>query len=162
MAPFPPPFASLFPFLARTKATVEEEWKFKQFPRTLFIPTLSPFPSLAITKGPTNVQISSTNSTSLTVTWDLPPQNAVHGKIRQYSIRYCKVNCSSASANLTAWNIKAVDGAVRYTFLTQLTKWSCYSVQINAVTIKSGKWSTEVHNRTSEDGKKSHIILFRL
>ena len=37
--------------------------------------------------------------------------------------------------------------------ITGLTEWSCYDVQVVAVTIGDGAWSEVVRQRTSEDGK---------
>ena len=44
-------------------------------------------------------------------------------------------------------------GTVRSFDITDLAKWSCYGIQIRAVTIKNGKWSDEISQRTSEYGK---------
>ena len=38
--------------------------------------------------------------------------------------------------------------------LIQLIKWSCYIVQVRAVTTKNGTWNKAVIHRTNEDGKK--------
>ena len=100
-----------------------------------------------------NVKVSNTSSTALTVTWNPPTQHEIHGKIRQYSIRYRRINCSSAFTNLTAWRYENVKGATMHALLKNLAKWSCYSVQISAVTIRKGKWSAEIQHRTTEDGK---------
>ena len=90
---------------------------------------------------------------SLIVTWNPPPSSETHGKIRQYSIRYRKVNCETTSSNLGALTYIYTDEILRTTTITGLAKWSCYAVQVCAVTIESGKWSTEIQRRTSEDGK---------
>ena len=51
-----------------------------------------------------------------------------------------------------------VNGTTRYTELVDLAKWSVYAVQINALTVRNGKWSTEIQHQTSEDGKNGHIL----
>ena len=114
------------------------------------------FTFIAPTSGPLNIQVSNTSSTSLGVTWVRPPLNETHGVIRQYDIRYQRVNCSSSATVLSNWAHKIVDGSVLSTEITNLTKWSCYAIQIRAVTIKDGVWSDKVQQQTSEDG----IIIY--
>ena len=98
------------------------------------------------------MKVLNISSTILSVTWDSPLQHETHGLIRHYKIRYREVNCISASENLTAWKVLIVNGQVRNVVLKNLAKWSCYVVQIVAVTVKDGKWSAEIQHRTSEDG----------
>ena len=114
----------------------------------------------APTAGPANVQVSNVSSTSLVVTWDPPPRYQIHGIIRHYSIRYRKINLNSDDANLTAWKFVSVDSSMRSTILSHLVKWAFYSVQVNAVTIKNGKWSAEIQHRTSEDGKMTDFVFY--
>ena len=113
---------------------------------------------LAPTVEPLKVKVSNANSTSLNVTWIAPPPSETHGKIRQYSIRYRKVNCKTTSSDLGAWTYVHTNETLRFTTITGLAKWSCYAVQVCAVTIKNGKWSTEIQRRTSEDGKIIYIL----
>ena len=108
---------------------------------------------LAPTAGPKHVQVSNTNSTSLRVTWDLPLLNETHGIIREYHMRYRKVQCTYNGSSSTAWVPEIVNGSTISLDITGLMKWSCYEVQIRAVTIKNGLWSGIVQQRTSEDGK---------
>ena len=117
---------------------------------------------LASTSGPLNVKVSDTSSTSVVIKWDPPLQNETHGTIQKYIVRYGKVNCKSTSSNLTAWIFIYVNGTMMFTDIRGLKKWSCYSIQVNAVTIKKGKWSIEVQHRTSEDGKIMLILWFIL
>ena len=126
-----------------------------------FIESLATYDSilsfiLAPTTGPLNVQVSNTSATSLKVTWNPPLQNETHGRIRQYRIRYRKFDCSSSFIYLTTWTYINVGRTKGYAHIEGLTKWSCYGVQIRAMTIKNGKWSEEVRQRTSEHGN----ILF--
>ena len=107
---------------------------------------------IAPTSGPLNVQVSNTSSTSLGITWVRPPPNETHGVIRQYDIRYQRVDCNSSATALSNWAHKIVDGSISSSDITNLVKWSCYAVQIRAVTIKDGVWSYKVQQRTSEDG----------
>ena len=112
----------------------------------------------APTAEPLNVEVSNASSTSLIITWKPPPPSETHGKIRQYSIRYQKVNCKATSSILKAWTYVNTNETLRFTTVTSLAKWSCYAVQVSAVTIKNGKWSTEIQCRTSEDGKITNIL----
>ena len=114
------------------------------------------FTIIAPTSGPLNVQVSNTSSTSLGITWVRPPPSETHGVIRQYDIRYQRVNCSSSATALSKWAQKIVDSSVTSTDITNLVKWSCLVVHIRAVTIKDGVWSDKVQQRTSEDG----IIIY--
>ena len=108
----------------------------------------------APTAVPTNLQVSNTSSTSKRVTWNPPPQNETHGIIRQYDIRYQKVECnSSANNSSSAWVERNVNGSTTSLDITGLMKWSCYEVEVRAVTIKNGPWSGTEERRTSEDGK---------
>ena len=116
------------------------------------------FSFLAPTAEPSNVKVSNASSTSLNVTWNPPPPSETHGKIRQYSIRYRKVNCKTTSSDLGAWTFVYTNETLRFTTITGLAKWSCYAVQVCAVTIKNGKWSTEILCRTNEDGKIIYIL----
>ena len=107
----------------------------------------------APTAGPTDVQVSNTSSTSLCVTWDSPLLNETHGIIRQYAIRYRKVQCNSNANRSLGWVVETVNGSTTSLDITGLVKWSCYEVQVRAVTIMNGPWSGTVQQRTSEDGK---------
>ena len=109
---------------------------------------------LAPTAAPLNLQVSNSSSTSFMLTWDPPPQNETNGFIRQYSIRYRRLICNSNLRSvLTDWTLIHVSRTARFGEIKGLAKWSCYAVQINAVTIKNGMWSEEIQRRTSEDGK---------
>ena len=108
----------------------------------------------APTSPPLNVKISNTSSTSLNASWDRPPESQTHGIIRQYVIKYQEVKCGSNGTNLTNWVYVPVSGTLLSNEIKNLRKWSCYEVQIRAVTIKTGVWSKTEGHRTSEDGKR--------
>ena len=61
--------------------------------------------------------------------------------------------------NALSWSTVTVNGSLTSLELNNSTKWSCYTVQVRAVTIESGTWSETKQHRTREDGKKvcSHI-----
>ena len=120
------------------------------------------FLTVAPDARPRNVNVSSVSSAGLSVTWDPPRQNATHGEIHQYSIRYRKIDCNLASINLTEWMFKTVDGTMRYAEITNLARWSCYAVQIFPLNISNGKWSKEIQWRTSEDGKSNLFTLYTI
>ena len=107
----------------------------------------------APTTGPTDVQVSNASSTRLRVTWDRPLLNETHGIIRQYVMRYRKVQCNSNANSSLSWVVETVNGSTTSLDITGLVKWSCYEVQVRAVTIMNGPWSRTVQQRTSEDGK---------
>ena len=52
-----------------------------------------------------------------------------------------------------------VNGNTMSTKLPNLTKWSCYEIQILAVTIKNGVWSDVKKHRTSEDGRTFYFVF---
>ena len=89
----------------------------------------------------------------LRVTWDRPPENETHGNICQYDIRYRKVDCDSNLTSNASWTYQVVSGNLTSGEIGNLTKWSCYQVQIRAVTILKGVWNEIKQRRTSEDGK---------
>ena len=118
------------------------------------------------------MNITETSSITLQVTWNPPLKAQSHGVIRQYNIRYRQVECATDltnsangtnltnetnernETNLESWINVTVNGSTTSTELTNLTKWSCYKVQIRAATVKSGVWSDIKQHRTSEDGKR--------
>ena len=112
----------------------------------------------APTAGPTDVQVSNTSSTSLRVTWDRPLLNETHGIIRQYIIRYRKVQCYSNANSSLSWVVGTVNGSATSLDITGLVKWSCYEIQVRAVTIINGPRSGTVQQRTCEDGKWMYLL----
>ena len=114
---------------------------------------------LAPTGAPLKFKVSNTSSTTLRVTWDRPPEKETHGKIRRYDIRYRKVDCDSNLTSNASWTYKVVSANLASSEIGNLTKWSCYQVQIRAVTILSGVWSETKRRRTSEDGKKLYSLI---
>ena len=93
------------------------------------------------------------SSTSLQVTWSPPLENETHGVIREYKIRYRKVECNSNTYMSPTWTERTVNTSTASYDITGLMKWSCYDVQVLAITIGNGVWSEAVRQRTSEDGK---------
>ena len=63
------------------------------------------------------------------------------------------MECSTNGTNLTLWTSVTVNGSSTSTELTSLMKWSCYEVQVRALTIKNGVWCDAKKYRSSEDGK---------
>ena len=114
--------------------------------------------TLAPTAGPTNVQVSNTSSTSLLVTGNRPPDNETHGIIREYTVRYRGIGCNVGAVSKLPWVEKTVIGSTTSLNISHLMKWSCYEVQVRAVTIKNGIYSGSVEQRTSEDGKRKYLL----
>ena len=112
---------------------------------------------IAPTSAPLNVNITDTSSTTLNVVWSPPAMVAIHGVIRAYNIRYRQVQCTSNGTNVTNWSTVTVNDTFTSVKLKNLTKWSCYEVQIRAATIKSGIWSDIYKQRTHEDGMTVYI-----
>ena len=77
----------------------------------------------------------------------------MHGIIREYHIWYRKVQCNSTANSSLGWVEETVSGSTLSLDITGLMKWSCYEVQVRAVTVGNGNWSETVQQRTSEDGK---------
>ena len=113
----------------------------------------------APTGAPQSVNVTVTSSTTLELKWAPPLKAETNGVIREYSIRYRQVECTTNGTNLTAWTTSTVNGSKTSTELKNLAKWSCYEVQIRAVTIKSGVWSDSKQSRTREDGKRVKISI---
>ena len=126
---------------------------------------------VAPTGAPLNVTVTDTSSTTLQVTWDPPSKAETHGLIRQYDIQYRQVECTVAGKNQTngtdptnetnslSWSTVTINGSLTSVELANLTKWSCYEVQVRAVTINSGVWSEMKQGRTKEDGKKVYFCV---
>ena len=109
------------------------------------------------------MSITDTSSTTLQITWTPPQKAETHGVIREYKVRYRQVHCVKNATNqmngtnLTSWTMVTITGSSSSTVLKNLTKWSCYEVQIRAVTVKDGVWSGFKQHRTSEDGMQVYL-----
>ena len=127
---------------------------------------------VAATGPPLNVTVIDTSSTTLQVTWDPPSEAETHGLIHQYDIQYRQVDCTGVGksqtngtnpangTNALSWSTLTTNGSLTYVELNNLTKWSCYEVQVRAVPISSGVWSETKEGRTREDGKKVYSCIW--
>ncbi len=126
----------------------------------------------APTAAPQNFTVRNTSSSSLELNWDPPPPEYTNGIIRHYLVQYRRVHCDYYSAindtvgNTTVaentWNIITVDESLRSVNLTNLKYWSCYDVQIAAVTVSEGVFARINNTRTSEHGKLIFSVLFSI
>ena len=113
------------------------------------------------------MNIADTSSTTLQITWNPPQKDETNGIIREYKVRYRQVGCVKNSTNqmngtnLMSWKMIIMTGSSSSTELKNLTKWSCYEVQIRAVTVKGGVWSGVKQHRTSEDGMQVYLSFFQ-
>ena len=113
---------------------------------------------LAPTAAPTNVQVSNTSSTNLLVTWNPPSLNETHGIISEYTVQYRSIGCGAGAVSSMSWVERTVNVPTTSLDISGLMKWSCYEVQVRAVTIKNGIYSGSVKQRTSEDGKRIYLL----
>ena len=99
--------------------------------------------------------MTSSNSTSITASWELPAENARHGIITGFKLFYKKEGSAGKPITLTITN-----GASRYKALTGLAKYTKYEFQLLAFTsVGDGPKSSIRVAKTNEDGKKSKIII---
>ncbi len=125
---------------------------------------------VAPTTAPQNFTVRSISSSSLKLNWKPPPPEFTNGIIRHYLVQYQQVNCDYGSAindsvsNTSlaegTWNIIKVNGSSQTWTLTDLKYWSCYDVQIAAVTVSEGVFARINNTRTSEHGKFIYSVSF--
>ena len=94
--------------------------------------------------------MAANTSTSITVSWKLPPEYGRHGNITGYKLFYKKKG-SAGSPTVFPFN-----SGVTGTVVTGLQKYTEYEFQVLAVNSNGdGKKSTVKVERTKEDGKDS-------
>ena len=97
--------------------------------------------------APENVKGHNTSSTSIGVTWGEVPADKQHGNIVNYTVIYKESNGGAETEKL-------VDSPTRETNLTNLKKYTAYSIQVLAATVKGdGPRSNPITVWTGEDGK---------
>jgi len=93
--------------------------------------------------------VAANTSTSITASWQLPPENARHGIIKGFKLFYRKKD-SVGSPFILIIN----GGGNHNKDVTGLAKYTEYEFQVSAFTSGGdGPKSTVVVNRTKEDGK---------
>eukprot|EP00794_Sanderia_malayensis_P014331 gene14331-15822_t len=106
----------------------------------------------APTAAPRGFVVTNSSATTLSLTWEAPLVSDLHGWIRYYLIKYIIVNCvTGAKINASvAWNYFTVSFNLNATFITNLKFWTCYSVNLSAVTVGEGPFASFQISRTSE------------
>ena len=92
----------------------------------------------------------SSTSTSITASWQLPPENARHGNIIGFKLIYRKKDYVASPLNLT------INGGGKHTEnVTGLEEYTEYEFQVLAFTsVGDGPKSSVKYQTTMEDGKK--------
>ena len=114
--------------------------------------------SIAVpSEAPSNFTAAASSSTSITVTWQLPPEDFRHGNIIGFKLFY-KMNGSAESPAVKIIN----NTAIMPRYVTGLKKYSEYEFQVLARTsVGDGPESAVQVERTFEDGKKTGLPLLR-
>ena len=100
----------------------------------------------APSQPPSQFNVTVESSTSITVSWRLPPEGSRHGIIKGYKLFYKKKGSDSATF-LTLDNIKTSER------VTELDKYTKYEFQVLAFTSAGdGPNSSTVFKTTMEDG----------
>ena len=106
---------------------------------------------------PRNVDVKSTTSTSILVTWDEVLPDLQNGIIISYNVSYQAVAEAGSAGPIYLTKVKA---PTRQVNLTGLTKDMHYNVSVLASTIKGdGNYSNPKTFRTNEDSKSFFLQL---
>ena len=107
--------------------------------------------SIAVPTGaPSGFTVTASSSTSITVSWQLPPADDRNGKITGFKLFY-KKKVSSRPHRVVPVN----SGSVRSKVFSGLDKYTEYEFQVLAYTsVGDGRNSSVISVRTMEDGKK--------
>ena len=97
---------------------------------------------------PGNVRGQSNSSTSILVEWDLPRQEVLYGILRGFRIRY--VVAMNESVTITTELIS--EQRTSYT-MVNLEEFTNYSIEVTAVTVGEGPYSTPIIVITDQDCK---------
>ena len=101
---------------------------------------------VAPSQPPSQFNVTVESSTSITVSWRLPPEGSRHGIIKGYKLFYKKKGSDSVTF-LTLNNIKTLET------VTELDKYTKYEFQVLAFTSAGdGPNSSTVFKTTMEDG----------
>ena len=100
---------------------------------------------------PGNIRGQSNSSTSILVEWDLPRQEVLYGILRGFRIRYVvAMNASIPGASITTELIPAQNTS--YT-IENLEEFTNYSIEVTAVTVGEGPYSSPIIVITDQDCK---------
>ena len=97
--------------------------------------------------SPANVRGQFTSSTGILVQWDEVPVAKQHGEIQRYMVTYQKPEGGEEKST-------TVNTPTREVKLTDLGKYTYYSIRVSAATVKGyGPASPPIKVRTDEDSK---------
>jgi len=100
---------------------------------------------------PGNIRGQSNSSTSILVEWDLPRQEVLYGILRGFRIRYVvATNANIPSASVTTELISEQETS--YT-IVNLEEFTNYSIEVTAVTVGEGPYSSPIIVITDQDCK---------
>ena len=98
--------------------------------------------------APSNVTATFTSSTSILVQWDEVPEDKQHGRIQYYTVIWKRIPGGVPQVT------EDVDASMQQFELTNLVKYTEYSIQVLAATrIGKGPHSNPIVTRTDEDSK---------
>ena len=107
------------------------------------------FISAVPSQAPSNFTVAAITSTSISASWDLPPENARHGDITGFKLFYKKKDSVGSPYNVTING-----GGNHIEDITELAKYTEYEFQVLAYTsVGDGPKSSVKSERTKEDGK---------
>ena len=115
------------------------------------------FRLVAPTAAPVNVRVNAVSSSSISVVWSKPNKSVLHGILRGYEIKYRRIECSEPDPvsvpNNTRWILVKVEDTSSSKAIDGLVFWSCYELQMRAVTVGNGPLSAIQQIRTLEHGR---------
>ena len=111
------------------------------------LPSITVHIHTAPSAAPGNLQVTSISPYSLHLRWSPPPLEHRNGIIRRYNIVLSQLNSETRVQQSTLTNSITVRGLKAYT---------TYRCKVAAYTTALGPFSSEVQNRTHEDGKYHH------
>lgn len=101
------------------------------------------FSIIAPTSPPVSVQGSSTDSTTITLTWMPPPAEFHNGIVREYLINITELETGRKFQQMSSTTSAS---------LVMLHPYYVYQIAIAAVTVSAGPYSEALDLRTLEDG----------
>lgn len=106
------------------------------------------FSTTAPTSSPVGVQGSSTDSTTITLTWMPPPAEFHNGIVREYLINVTELETGQMFQQMSL---------TTYASLVMLHPYYVYQIAIAAVTVSTGPFSAALDLRTLEDGTYNYV-----
>jgi hypothetical protein len=110
---------------------------------------------IAPSQPPDHFSVTVLSSTSVTLTWSLPPINSRNGIIRGFEVYY-----KNTSSNRNKTQDLPGNGTLHHV-LDQLGKYTTYTFKVLAYTLtnKKGPYSNSIEKTTKQDGMTFCIIL---